>query len=61
VSGETKSVNQEEVEAWKNTFLPHLMAKYSQKGMFSMDFFMDHFIIFSLTEPAYSKEKPAKA
>jgi hypothetical protein len=31
------SVNQEEVEAWKDTFLPHLMAKYSQKGMFSIN------------------------
>jgi hypothetical protein len=39
VCGEANSVNPEEVVAWKDTTLLHLMAKYSLKDIFSADEF----------------------
>jgi hypothetical protein len=38
-SGEANSVNPEEVVAWKDTTLLHLMAKYSPKDIFNADEF----------------------
>jgi hypothetical protein len=39
VCGEANSVNPEEVVAWKDTTLLHLMAKYSPKDIFNADEF----------------------
>jgi hypothetical protein len=53
VSEESNNVNTEDVEAWKETFLPNLLSKYTVKDIFNTDDFQ--------TICALPKEKVAKA